>query len=188
MKTKILSIALLSVLFFSCGKSDFTKIDVKTLPDNPVKLFADDWMVVTAGAADDFNLMTISWGALGNLWGYPTATIYVRSSRNTFTYMNREKYFTLCAFDEIYRDKLQVIGTQSGRDIDKVAATGLTPRFTELGNVYYNEARLVVECEKVYFSDFNPINFLDPKVVKIYEGENSLHRVFVGKILNVWVK
>lgn len=178
---------ILVLTFFSCSR-DFKQVDIKTLSDNPVKLFADDWMVVTAGDKSDYNLMTISWGNLGNLWNYPTATIYVRSSRHTFTYMNREKYFTICAFDEQYRDKLKVIGSKSGRDINKVAATGLTPRYTELGNVYYDEARLVIECEKVYFDDFEPKNLLDPKVVEIYRGEPALHRIFVGKILNVWVK
>ncbi|MDR2840782.1 MAG: flavin reductase [Paludibacter sp.] len=187
MKTKLTIFVLMLLALSSCSKS-FKQIDVKTLKDNPVSLFADDWMVVTAGTSTDYNLMTISWGALGNLWGYPTATIYVRDSRNTFTYMNRERYFTLCAFGEECRDKLKVIGSKSGRDIDKVKATGLTPLYTDLGNVYYKEARLVLECEKVYFDDFAPNNFLDPAVVKIYNNEPSLHRVFVGKILNVWVK
>lgn len=166
----------------------FQKIDIKELKDNPVSLFADNWFVVTAGNDTSFNQMTISWGALGHIWQSPSATIYIRDSRHTFGYLNSNQYFTLCAFDEEYRDKVQYIGSHSGRDGDKIAATGLTPMTTELGNVCYEEARLVIECEKVYTSDIVPIDIMDDKIRVSYDGGEGQHRMFIGRIVNVWEK
>lgn len=188
----LIFLSLFALLTLSCGNESknkkFQSVDIKSLEENAVSLFADNWFVVTAGNETDFNQMTISWGALGQIWGYPSATIYIRTTRHTFPYLNREKYFTLCAFDEEYRDKVQYIGSHSGRDVNKIEATGLTPKTTELGNVYYEEARLVIECEKMYFSDINPINIADPKALKIYENEPAMHRMFIGKIVNVLEK
>ncbi|NDV47076.1 flavin reductase family protein [Paludibacter sp. 221] len=191
MKTNYLILGLFVLLISSCaGKTEkkLQAVDIKSLEENAVSLFSDNWFVVTAGNETNYNQMTISWGALGEIWGNPSATIYIRSTRHTFPYLNREKHFTLCAFDEEYRDKVLFIGSNSGRDINKIEATGLTPKVTELGNIYYDEARLVIECEKVYFNDINPTNIADPEAMKMYENETAMHRMFIGKIVNVWEK
>jgi len=197
--THLLSSVLLIILTSACNapKSEkienkaeqtFQSIDIRNLQDNAVSLFGDNWFVVTAGNENDFNQMTISWGALGVVWGQPSATIYIRNTRHTYPYLNNNKYFTLCAFDEEHRDKVLFIGSNSGRDIDKIEATGLTPVSTELGNIYYAEARLVIECEKVYFDEIVPENILIEEGRKMYEGNNDTHRMFIGKIVNVWEK
>ncbi|MDR0370980.1 MAG: flavin reductase [Prevotellaceae bacterium] len=166
----------------------FQSIDIKELQENAVSLFADNWFVVTAGDESAFNQMTISWGNLGNVWGYPAAVIYIRTTRHTYPFIDNGKHFTLSAFDEAYRDKVLFIGQHSGRDVNKVEATGLTPKTTALGNIYYDEARLVIECEKIYFSDILPENLSDESAAKMYEGEPTVHRMFIGKIVNVWEK
>ncbi|MCL1868036.1 MAG: flavin reductase, partial [Paludibacter sp.] len=123
----------------------------------------------------------------GTVWALPAVTIYIRNTRYTYQFLERNKYFTLCAFPEEYREKLEFIGSKSGRDIDKVAATGLTPRFTELGNPYFEEAWLVIECEKVYWNDIDRKNlFADAQ--KMYTSPSETHRMYVGGIVNVWEK
>lgn len=198
MKTTPFVLAALLVFSLTCcakSESDkkqtektFQLTNIKEIEDNAVSLFSDNWFVVTAGNKECFNPMTISWGALGEIWGSPAATIYIRTTRYTFPYIETGDYFTLCAFDEEYRDKVLFIGSNSGRDIDKIEATGLTPRFTELGNIYYEEARLVIECQKSYFDDLEPANMIDPAAVKTYENETAMHRMYIGKIINVWEK
>ena len=44
----------------------FKEISVYDIHDNPFKLIADDWMLVTAGNLQKFNTMTASWGRLAN--------------------------------------------------------------------------------------------------------------------------
>ncbi|MDR3287066.1 MAG: flavin reductase [Prevotellaceae bacterium] len=169
-------------------QTTFEKTDAKSLTENVFSAFDNNWFVVTAGNGDTYNPMTISWGGFGILWGAPVATIYIRDTRYTYQLLNEGKYFTLCAFDEKYRSATQYIGTKSGRDEDKIKASGLTPLKTELGNTYYAEARLVIECEKVYNADFQPENITDPKGANMYKDTESVHRIFIGKILNVWKK
>jgi len=178
------------LLSVSCQQrqAEFTKIDANNIGDNVFSLFNDKWFVVTAGNGDVFNPMTISWGGMGILWGSPVATIYIRHSRYTYQFIEDGKYFTLCTFDEKYRDAAQYFGSHSGRDEDKIKKSGLTPLKTDLGNVYFEEARLVIECEKVYSDDLDPQFIFDERSAKMYEDPDSWHKMFVGKILNVWIK
>ena len=194
------SICLLLILFISFGckqkqsdqtaatDNDFQLVDIKKIRENPVALFADNWFVVTAGNDSAYNQMTISWGALGSLWNSPVATIYIRDSRYTYQFIDKGKYFTLCAFDDAYREKVLYIGSHSGKDSDKLKVTGLTPLKTKLGNIFYKEARLVLECEKIYSDDLHPENILDSVGKNNYKNTDSKHRMFIGKILNVWEK
>jgi len=121
------------------------------------------------------------------LWNHPVVTVYVRHNRYTYQFMESGKYFTICAFDEKYRDKLQYMGTHSGRNEDKIKISGFTPVMTELGNMYYQEARLAVECEKIYFDDIELKNILDEKGQNFYNND-TIHRMYIGKVLNVWRK
>ncbi len=88
----------------------FKPIDPKSLTENPISLFADNWFVVSAGDSLNFNEMTISWGAMGNTWNEPTVTVYLRNTRYTYPIVDNGKYFVLNSFDEQYRDKVKFIG------------------------------------------------------------------------------
>ena len=44
-----------------------SEIDPKVLDENVFKLIGEQWMLVTAGNAEKFNMMTASWGGLGFL-------------------------------------------------------------------------------------------------------------------------
>lgn len=41
------------------------KIEIKDLNDNFFEAIGKEWMLVTAGYKDNFNLMTASWGGIG---------------------------------------------------------------------------------------------------------------------------
>lgn len=47
------------------------KIEVSELNDNVFTTIGKEWMLVTAGTKDKFNMMTASWGCLGWLWNKP---------------------------------------------------------------------------------------------------------------------
>ena len=170
------------------SEKTFQKIDPKELTDNPVSLFADNWFVISAGDSTKFNEMTVSWGNLGNVWEEPSITIYIRNTRFTYPFIDNGRYFVLNSFDEEYRDKVKFIGSHSGRDTDKVKETGLTPKFTELGNPYFEEAKLVIECEKMYYDDIVRTQLFE-KGQEMYSVESDeTHRMFIGRIVNMWVK
>ena len=83
------------------------------------------------------------------------------------------------------RTALQFCGTRSGRDHDKAAETGLTPVETDRGNVIFEEARLVIECRKIYEDDLRKKNFLLPEVAKKHYPKDDFHRFYMGEIVNV---
>jgi len=149
--------------------------------DNPWKLIADDWMLVTAGTLDSFNTMTASWGAVGELWHRKIAICFIRPQRYTYEFAEKHDRFTLSFFEEEHRSVLNLCGTKSGRDIDKMAGIGLTPSSTASGGIYFEEARLVLECRKIYIHDLDPALFLDPSIAKEYPREDY-HRMYLGQI------
>ena len=166
---------------------DFTTIKPTEITDNVFKLLDKDWMLVTAGSMDDFNTMTASWGHLGILWHMPIAIAYIRPQRYTFEFANRFEDYTLSFFTEAYRPALQLCGSKSGRDCDKMAETGLTPIQTDRGNVIYQEARLVLECRKVYEDDIKKNNFLDHEIIRKNYPKEDFHRFYMGEIVNAWM-
>lgn len=162
----------------------FKKIDVKELKENIFDLIGDRWMLLTGGDKNTFNMMTASWGGAGVLWQKAVTFCFVRPQRYTRRFMDDGIYYTFSFFGEEYRDKLSFCGSNSGRDIDKVKETGLTPAFADCGAVYFEEAELVLVCKKMYYDDFNPENFISPEIEKTYEAKDY-HRMYVGEILDV---
>lgn len=160
----------------------FKELSVYDIQDNPFKLIADDWMLVTAGNLQKFNTMTASWGTLGELWNKKVAFCFVRPTRHTYEFMNATNTYTLSFFAEKYRSALDYCGRHSGRKVDKIAKTGLTPVEWESQAVYFQQARLVLICKKVYTQDIDPALFIDPVIHDAYP-KKDYHRMYVGEII-----
>ncbi len=163
----------------------FRKISPFDIDDNVFKMMDKDWMLITAGTRDHVNTMTASWGHLGIIWNLPVAICYIRPQRYTFGFANQHAYYTLSFFEEKDREILQFCGKKSGRDHDKIRETGLVPLETEEGNIYFEQARLVLECRKIYQDDMKSDHFLRPEIVKKNYPKNDFHRFYYGEIINV---
>jgi flavin reductase (DIM6/NTAB) family NADH-FMN oxidoreductase RutF len=127
--------------------------------------------------------MTVGWGGLGAMWSKAFALVVVRPTRYTIEFMERSSGFTLGAFPEEHRKKLSYCGSHSGRDGDKAKAAGFTPiasRFVSAPS--FDEAELILECRKTYFSDLDPSHFLDPETETHYPAKDY-HRVYFGEIV-----
>ena len=149
--------------------------------------FDENWMLLTAGELrpGGFNMMTVSWGSVGVIWGKPLAMVVVRPSRYTYEFIEKSDSFTLCAFSGEYKDELTLCGTRSGRAVDKVKATGLTPiPSTAVQAPGFDEAELILECRKTYFDDLKPAHFLDPAIEGNYNGRDY-HRMYFGEIVAI---
>jgi len=164
----------------------FKETKSELLTENPFKLIGSDWMLITAGTPESFNTMTASWGALGILWERKVATCFIRPSRYTFEFAERSTYFTLSFFEEQYRKALTYCGTHSGKNTDKIREAGLTP-VKEKAFIYYQEARLVLACRKIYVQDIDPERFLDPKIENMYP-QKDYHRMYIGEIVKCLVQ
>ena len=167
------------------------EIQVSELNFNPMTMLAKEWMLVTAGnETRGYNTMTASWGHLGSMWGHggglPTAVIYLRPQRYTKEFVDREELFTLCVFPEEYKKDLGYLGRTSGREGDKVAATGLTPAFGE-DYTYFAQAKLVLVCRKLYQSTLQEAGFLDRSILDEHYPNRDLHEMYIGEIVKVLV-
>lgn len=167
----------------------FTKTDWKALAENPIKIIGHDWMLVTAGSlGEGFNMMTASWGSLGWLWEKPVAFIFVRPQRYTFEFTEKEDYFTLTFFESDYKKILGHMGTVSGRDFDKINNSGLTAVSTDNNSVAFKEARIVIECKKIYSTVLKEEDFDNKDIMQSMYPRRDFHTMYVGEILNVWIK
>lgn len=166
----------------------FKEISIRELQDNVVKLIGDDWMLITAGSIDSCNMMTASWGGIGNLWNVPVAFIFIRPQRYTYQFTESEKYFTLTFFEEKDREILNFCGSTSGKYVNKIKETGLIPLETEHNNVYFKQARVVIECEKVYSDFIDPQGFTTNEIPENIYPKNDFHKMYIGKILKVLVR
>jgi flavin reductase (DIM6/NTAB) family NADH-FMN oxidoreductase RutF len=137
----------------------------------------------SSAVKDSYNTMTASWGGFGVLWNKNTCFIVVRPSRYTYEFLEKNNTFTLSFFDQSYRSALSFCGSHSGRDCNKAAETGLTAIESRTGSVFFNEARLVIECRKLYYQDINPSNFIDSEIDTKNYPLKDYHRMYVGEVL-----
>ncbi len=163
----------------------FQPIQPEAIQDNIFKLIGKDWMLLSAGKPDDYNIMTASWGCAGVLWRKPVAFVFVRPQRHTFPFMESQSRFALSFFDENHRDLLNLCGTTSGRDLNKMDIDGLDPVFTPDGSIGFQQARLIMECRKIYYDDIKPEFFQVFDIEKVYPSKDY-HRMYVGEITQVW--
>jgi flavin reductase (DIM6/NTAB) family NADH-FMN oxidoreductase RutF len=172
--------------------------NIRELPGSPAARIGDGWTLITAGSVrtgksvatdkGNWNTMTASWGGLGVLWGKDVSFIFIRPQRYTFEFANASPIYTVSFFDRSYQKALGIIGSKSGRDIDKAAETGLTPIVFKDGAVSFKEATEVISCRKLYADDFNPAKFLDPRLAAEIYPDKDFHRMYVGAVETLWVK
>lgn len=141
------------------------------------------WALLTAGSMDKFNTMTISWGGLGTIWGMPVATVYVRTSRYTHDFMDDNEYFTVSFYPEDMKKTLGVLGSKSGREIDKMHMPELTA--VEAGkSVSFHEAEVTLVCRKVFKQTLDPQN-MEAKIAEQFYGKDAPHDMYIGEVVDI---
>ena len=167
------------------------EINYKDMKFNPFNLIGGEWMLVTAGnELSGCNTMTASWGHLGCLWGHndPTAVIYLRPSRYTKEFVDKESFFTLCVMDKSFKKQMAYLGSVSGRNEDKISKAGLTPVYENGNIVYFEEAKLVLVCKKLYQSELQREGFVYQETLDDNYPQQDFHTMYVGKIEKILVR
>ena len=171
----------------AAGMEGFTRIEPTEIPGNIIQMLANDWMLVTATHEGSTNMMTASWGGLGHLYNRPMAFCFISPARHTYRLMEKAETYTLTFYAEDNRDALQYCGTHSGRDGDKIQATGLTPVATPSGATAFKEARIVIECRKMLAQSLSPDALHDEGLQTEWSGK-AMHKMYIGEITGVWIK
>lgn len=150
---------------------------------NPFTKFDKDWALVTSGTKEKFNSMTVSWGAMGTMWGKPVVTIYIRPERYTFEFLKNNEYFTVSFYDNKYKKQIGIMGNKSGRNINKVKLTGFSPKVLE-NAITYEEAKKTLICKKLYLDQMN-INKFPKDVLKFYDAKMGVHYIIMGEVCGI---
>lgn len=167
--------------------SGYKQIAPDKIPGNIIKMLSEDWMLITAGNNDKFNMMTASWGGIGFLYQKPVAFCFINPARYTYQLMENNDTYTLTFYTEAYRDALKYCGSKSGKDVDKVKGSGLTPITTPTGSKAFSQAWLIIECRKMVSQSLTPESIADKSIKGEWAGK-QMHKMFIGEIINVWVK
>lgn len=169
--------------------NDFVKIEPNALEDSVIDLIGKEWLLVSAGDKESYNTMTASWGSLGFFFNMNVATIVIRPERYTYEFIESKSHFTLTILQPGHREAQTLLGKNSGRDGDKIAKSGLTTIFTSNGNPTFAEARIVLECRKIYGQDMSKESFVDQQIYEKWydQAHGNLHKIYMGEIVNCWI-
>ena len=162
----------------------FNEVSIDSLNINPFTKIGKQWMLVTSGNINNWNTMTASWGGLGVIWRRNVSYVFVRYSRLTFEFMEKNSTFTLSFFPEKYRDALSYCGSNSGRDVDKTKKTGLIPFAPTENSVSFNQAEFILVCKKLYAGGIEAKDFIDPSINENYKTKDY-HKMYIGEITKV---
>ncbi|MBR2177479.1 MAG: flavin reductase [Clostridia bacterium] len=165
----------------------FKEINVRELDGNFFTKIGKEWMLITAGDEEKFNTMTASWGGIGILWGTNVTFTFIRQSRYTYEFVDNNPYYTLSFFGGNLMKELTYCGKNSGRDVDKIKETGLTPVF-DAEAPYFEQAELVLVCRKLHKQTISPEGFIDKKPLETFYSDKDWHEAFVGEIVKVLKK
>lgn len=102
--------------------------------------------------------------------------------------MEDNDYFTIGFYDEKYKKDLGIMGSKSGRNLDKISLTELTPEYLKNG-ISFKEAKLTIVCKKIYFQDLDINNIdnssiLQSEIDRFYKKE-PIHRKYIGEVIDI---
>jgi flavin reductase (DIM6/NTAB) family NADH-FMN oxidoreductase RutF len=156
------------------------QIDYMAIAEDAIKQIRNG-AFLTVQSHDCVNVMTIGWASIGFLWGRPMFTVMVRSSRYTYGLIEQSKEFTVAVPQTGMKAALELCGTVSGKDVDKLKAANLELFPGEKVKTPVIKLRgLNFECAIVYKSAIDPAHLSDT-YAHLYP-EKDYHTLYYGEI------
>ena len=157
--------------------------------DNPLKDLAEEKFKEVQEAYDTIVKERENGG--GYHYGYGNAGSYTTGSGSygnsgyggagSTTNVERQAVYNFIN-NRRYQEALNLLGSKSGRDIDKMHGSGLTPEFVE-GQPTFAEAELVFVCKKLYAQDIVRECFKYQETIDRCYGDNDFHTMYIGEIV-----
>ena len=147
---------------------------------------------------DKFNAMVIGWGALGTVWGVPAFTVYVRQGRYTRSQLDATGEFTVSIpLEQPDPAIARICGSQSGCNVDKAEAAGLTLEPAEVIHTPgIREYPITLECRVLYAQQQDlsrlPQAIRDRMYPQDVDGTNPManrdaHTAYIGQIVSAYI-
>jgi len=133
------------------------------------------------------NAMAIGWGMIGSIWSRPIWQVLVRPCRYTFQLLQQEQVFTVNVMPLALDAAVQLCGTVSGANRDKLAEAGLSVvPGTETPAPIIKESVIHYECHVVHSNDFLP-EAMVPDIRTGCYPSGDYHHVYWGEIVDARV-
>lgn len=162
------------------------EISAEQFTGNVFDRIGKQWMLISAGDAENVNAMTASWGGMGVLWNKNVVYIFVRPQRYTKSLLDSHDHFAISFYPENMKKMLGYMGKASGANEDKIAHEQLHV-IHDLAP-YFEEAQCSLICRKLYTQELDPTGFIDSEIDRQNYPEKDYHIVYVGEIEKVLVK
>ena len=156
-------------------------------------------ILLTTKTDDKVDTMTIGWGTLGIEWSKPVFAAYIREGRFTRGQLDKNPVFTVNIPMARTADVRKIVGSCgscSGRDVDKIADTGLTLVDGEKVDApAVKELPLTLEC-RVVFRQRQELGLIDSQFDGFYPqdkdstvcGANKdAHIAYYGEIVDAYI-
>lgn len=155
-------------------------------------------VLLTTKAGDKVNSMTIGWGTFGVVWEKPIFITFIRENRFTKSQIEKNPEFTVNIPQGAFNKKiLDICGTKSGRDVDKIKELGLTletPKVISVPGI--KELPLTLECRVMYQQKHDEQalgeefkrKFYPQDVDSFFHGANrDFHTAYYGEIVSAYI-
>ena len=145
-------------------------------------LMRNGGLLLVSGDEEKPNAMTIGWGILGTMWGKPVFVVAVRLTRYTYDLLEKSDSFTVCLPAKGMDKALELCGTKSGRDLDKLAKLGFEVKKGKTVNApYIKDCPIHYECEIIY-KDQVKKGELKPEVEANAYPKENWHVLYYGEV------
>ena len=146
-------------------------------------------ILLTTKVGDKVNSMAIGWGTIGIQWEKPVFIAFVRTCRFTHDMLAGNAEFTVnVPVGEFPHKALSLLGSKSGRDMDKIAAAGLTlvePNVISVPGI--KEFPLTLECRVLYQQLQHDNKLNDELVQRFYTQQTANHTAFYAEIVDAYI-
>lgn len=146
-------------------------------------------VLLTTKNGEKVNSMVIGWGHIGRIWELPVFVAYVRDNRYTREMLDANPEFTVnVPVNGFDKTSFTVCGTKSGREMDKLAAAGLTPVPPEVVSVPgLKEWPLTLECRVIYREEQTAARLPEALRRRFYSVETEDHIAYFGEIVAAYL-
>ena len=152
---------------------------------NPFTKIGTEWMAVTAGDAEKVNTMTASWGTIGVLWGKNVVSVFIRDSRYTKEFIDKQDTFSLTFFDPRLKTALKYFGAVSGRNEDKIAHAKMEVNHAKDGTPFIDDGNFVLICRKLSATKLSPDQFIDAGIDDTWYKDKDYHTMYVAEVTEI---
>lgn len=173
-------------------EQQFNQITAEEIPDDVFTLFGKIFPVVTVRTPESCNAMVASGGGMAVHFRKPSTWLLFPSNRYTLELIKKEQAYTLSFFPDSHREQFMFLGRKTGRGTDKMKEVKLTVMETPLGNMAFEEARLIIECKLTQITTANVEDFYSEEsrayLANAYSDPGEIRQYVFGEIIGIWAK